>query len=89
LECHGLAPRGCKSVDILMVVDRSIKRQVVILQDSGAKLLLPAEFQAGWEQETQSRLATEAQLEQETLARTAAEAKLAEYKSRFGELTDE
>jgi hypothetical protein len=32
LECHGLAPRGCKSVDILIVADRSIKRQVVILR---------------------------------------------------------
>jgi Uma2 family endonuclease len=43
--------------------------------DSGAKLLLPAELQAGWEQET--------------LARQVAEAKLAEYESRFGKLTDE
>jgi Uma2 family endonuclease len=57
--------------------------------DSGAKLLLPAELQAGWEQETQSRLAAEAQLKQETLARTAAEAKLAEYEARFGKLTDQ
>jgi Uma2 family endonuclease len=57
--------------------------------DSGAKLLLPAELQACWEQETQSRLATEAQLDQEILARTAAEAKLAEYESRFGKLTNE
>jgi Uma2 family endonuclease len=57
--------------------------------DSGAKLLLPSELQAGWEQETQSRLATEAQLNQETLARIAAEAKLAAYESRFGKLTDE
>jgi Uma2 family endonuclease len=57
--------------------------------DSGAKLLLPAELQAGWAQETQSRLAAEVQLEQETLARTAAEAKLAEYEARFGKLTDQ
>jgi Uma2 family endonuclease len=71
--------------------------------DSGAKLLLPAELQAGWEQETQSRLATEAQLdqeiqsrmaaeaqlEQEASARAATEAKLAQYESRFGKLTDE
>jgi hypothetical protein len=57
--------------------------------DSGAKLLLPSELQAGWAQETQSRLAAEAQLEQETLARNTAEAKLAQYESRFGKLTDE
>jgi Uma2 family endonuclease len=40
--------------------------------DSGAKLLLPSELQAGWIQETQARI--------------AAESKLAEYEARFGKL---
>ncbi len=42
--------------------------------DSGTKLLLPSELQAGWAQETE--------------ARVAAEAKLAQYEARFGKLAD-
>jgi Uma2 family endonuclease len=44
--------------------------------DSGAKLLLPSELQAGWEQEAQYRAAAEAQLEQETQFRLAIAAQL-------------
>jgi Uma2 family endonuclease len=54
--------------------------------DSGAKLLLPSELQAGWAQETQARIAAEASRDREAAALAAAEAKLAEYEARFGKL---
>jgi Putative restriction endonuclease len=54
--------------------------------DSGAKLLLPSELQAGWAKETQARIAAEASRDREAADRAAAEAKLAEYEARFGKL---
>lgn len=57
-------------------------------QDTGEKLLIPAELAEALQTETQARQQAQAQVEQERQQREAAEALLAQYRERFGELSN-